>query len=451
MFPSDSVGCVTAEVEGGRVLVVAPSDPENAAGTDGDGGATADGDDPNGGGERPGDDTPTADSGAHRGRVCGPGEIVAELADRLPVDVVLRDEETAAEYLAELGPTLDCVVVLGASTDPLDGPVDDGSVPSIVCEGPVVETPADVPADAVTVGEVTAEVRGAVREGRGRSHLHDRTLRLTALNRYARDITGCETVDAVLERTVEATADALAVDRCVVYVVDGDRLVPRASAPPELELRPVGVDEGVVGRALAAGAAEIVDDVRSEPDPAVRDGDLRTVLSVPIGSSGVLQIASADRGAFDDRDREFVEILSGYTRESLARLEREVGLRTERDRLHAFYAELPLPALRVERRDDGIAVTDANTAYESAFGTTQAGQPLADGVATETERGRYEAALGGEGIAQGPVLRPALDGSSREYTLTVIPASSPAVSDAAFGVYQIVGAGSGEERSSDRG
>jgi putative methionine-R-sulfoxide reductase with GAF domain len=427
---------VSEEPVGGRVLVVGPT----GSGPDGHGGSFVRGGDAFGVDreERTGEtsDSETSDSDSPPDRVCGPQEVAAGLSDRLPVDVVFRDERTAPEYLDELGPTLDGVVVLGSETGALGSPVDDGSIPAIVCEGPVVEDSGAVSADAVTVGEVTAEVRAVVREGRARSGLRDQNIRLTALNRYARDIAGCETVDAVLDRTVEAATDALAFDFCVIVVVDGDQLVPRASALPEPELPPIDVTDGIAGRTLAAGKSEIVGDIQSDPDAVVEHDDLHAVLSVPIGSEGVLQMASRDRDAFDERDREFAEILSGYTKEALARLEREAGLRAERDRLHALYTGLPVPALRVERRDDGIAVTSTNAAYESTFGTVPAGDALSDVGCTDAERESYETALCADEPMQIPVTRSSVDGSDREYTLTLVPTSPPGAADSAFGVYR---------------
>ena len=430
---------VSEESVGGRVLVVAPAGSEHGSGPDDRDGSFVRGGDASGTDreERAGetDDPETADSDGPASRACSPQEVAAGLSDRLPVEVVFRDERTAPEYLDELGPTLDGVVVLGSETGPLGSPVDDGSVSAIVCEGPIVEDSGAVSADAVTVGEVTAEVRAVVREGRARSDLRDQNARLTALNRYARDIAGCETVDAVLDRTVEAATDALAFDFCVILLVDGGQLVPRASALPEPELHPIDVTDGIAGRTLAAGASEIVEDIQSDPDAVVEHDDLHAVLSVPIGSEGVLQVASYDRDAFDERDREFAEILSGYTREALARLEREAGLRVERDRLHGFYTGLPVPALCVERRDDGIAVTSTNAAYGSAFGGSQESRLLRDAVPTDGERELYEAALRTGSVVRGPITRSVADGPDERYVLVAVPVSPPGGSDYAFGVY----------------
>ena len=461
---------MTEDPVGGRVLVVAPSGPGggsgdgsfvrggDASGTDASGAGSADGEEvpPGDVGEPTADgedsasdadrsdwatrntDEPSGDpfdSGGSPDRGSDPDTVAAGIADRLPVEVVLRDERTAGEYLDELGPTIDCVVVLGSDTGPLGYLPDDVSIPAVVCERPVVETDGAEGATTIPVAAVAERVRAVVRETRRRSDLRDQNTRLTALSRYARDITGCETVDAVLDRSVAAVTDALAFDYCVILLSDGDRLVPRASALPDPELRHIGVTEGIAGRTLSSGEAEIVADIQSDPDAVVDHDDLHALLSVPIGARGVLQIASHTCDAFDERDKEFAEILAGYTREALARLEREVSLRAERDRLYAFYRAIPVPVICVERREGETTVVEVNDAYEEVFPGSPAGQSLSTAVPTETERDRYEAALDGEGTSRGSVVRRV--GSGEEtLALTVIPVTPPGGSHYAFGVYR---------------
>jgi len=473
---------VTEDPAGGRVLIVAPS--ESGAAPDGDGGpftrggnasrvdpaedtaavggdSGASGDDggtagtsPEAGSGAHNTDDPTAEgpnvpSGESSGsggdtRECDPEAVADGIADRLAVDVVLRDEQTAGEYLKELGPTIDCVVVLGDDTGPLGSLNADVSVPAVVCEHPVVETGLDPDAGAIPVSAVAARVQTIVREARNRSDLRDQNTRLTALSRYAGDITGCETVDDVLDRTVEAATEALAFDHCVILLADGDRLMPRASALPEPDLKPSGATEGIAGRTLEAGEAEIVPDMQSDADAITEHDDLRALLSVPIGSRGVLQIASRSSNAFDEHDKEFAEILSGYTREALARLEREVTLRAERDRLHAFYTAVPVPVLCIERRGGQTTVTDVNGAYEGAFGGNPTGQPLSAALPTEAEHDRYAAALNDGGTTRATVVRQ-VGGRDEDVVLTVIPISPPGESDYAFGVYLTEQAGADKD------
>jgi PAS domain-containing protein len=459
------IGNVTEELVGGRVLIVVPAGSGNGpddgsfvrggdvSGVGSGGGGSAVGDAPGGdggAGATPADsesdasavdsggpaEPPGAPSGGEGGDCdCDPEAVAAGIEDRLRADVVLRDERTAEEYLQDLGPTIDCVVVLGQDVGPLGRLADDTSIPAVVCERPVVETDAAAERGAIPIGVLTDRVRAAVRAARRRSALEEQNTQLTALSHYARDITGCENAEDVLDRTVEAATDALAFDYCVILLVEGDQLMPRASTLPDHGLSPKKVSEGIAGRTLANGEAEIVADMQSDPDAVPEHDDLHAVLSVPIGSRGVFQVASHSRDAFDERDKEFAEILAGYTREALARLEREVTLRAERDRLYAFYTATPIPILCVERRAGELTVTDANDTYEATFGGSLAGRPLSAVVPTEAERERYEAVLNGAETSRGTAVR-RIDDREREIPLTIIPVSPPNGPAYAFGVYR---------------
>ncbi len=439
---------------GGRILVVAPFEPEGRRGGGADssvrtgGSSGSDGAEcqspVDGDGERVGD---TPDAEDYDESSTDPEAVADGIADRLSAEVVLRNERTAEEYLADLGPTIDCVVVLGSDTGPLGRLGDDVSIPAVVCERPVVAADASESA-AIAVSAVADRVQAVVREVRGRSDLQDQHTRLTTLSRYARDITGYETVEAVLDRTVEAATDALAFDYCVIMMTDGNRLVPRASALPDPDVSPSGATEGIAGRTLETGDAEVVADMQSDPDAVVEHDDLHAILSVPIGSRGVLQVASRSHDAFDERDREFAEILSGYTREALARLEREVALRAERDRLHAFYTAIPVPVLCVERQAGTMTVTEVNGAYEEVFGGVPTGQPLTAVVPTQAECDRYETALTDGSRSRETVVRRVGD-RNEDVTLAVIPVSTPGGSEYAFGVYRTDRAGVDEDEDED--
>jgi putative methionine-R-sulfoxide reductase with GAF domain len=365
---------------------------------------------------------------------CNPEAVIAELDRQLPVDVVSRCSATAVEYVDELGPTLDCVVILGADPPLIRELATGKSIPTVVYDPPVVSV-VDGTLTGEDYGELIERVRGEVWSDRSKSELRESNARLTALSHYAEDITACETIEAVLDRTIEAAVEALAFDHSIVFLTEGDRLVPRASVLPEPEASPSNIDAGIAGRTLAAGESEIVDDMQTDPDAIPEHDGLHAVLSVPIGTLGVIQMASKECGAFDERDREFVEILAGYTREALERIEREVTLRKERDRLHAFFGDLPVPAVYVERRDDVITVEEVNYAYASQFGDPETGKSLLDAVQSDTEFEQYQTALRTGAVTTDTVERSVEDGPSRTFSLSVIPVSPPGIRECSYGIY----------------
>jgi GAF domain-containing protein len=381
------------------------------------------------------DTDPAASDVDPAGRDCDPETVLAVLEGELDAEVVVRCGETATEYVSELGPTLDCVVVLGDNRPLIHELIEDGSVPTIVCEPPIIGRIDKAVAGEDSIEELVERIRVELENDHTRNALRESNARLTALSHYAEDITACETVDAVAERTVEATTDALAYDYCVVRLVEGELLVPRASTLPEARVNTSRVTDGIAGRTLRGGESEIVADIQTDPDAIPEHDDLRAGLSVPIGDRGVIQVASTDRDAFGEQDREFVEILAGYTREALERIEREVTLRKERDRLHAFFGELPVPAVHIERLDGVACVKEINCAYADQFGEVEPGDRLSEIVSTDVEREQFEAALETGRVSADMVERPSDDGEVREFALSVVPVPTPGVESCAYGIY----------------
>ena len=377
----------------------------------------------------------TAAEEEEAGRSCDPEEVLAVLDEELGAEVVVRCGETATEYVSELGPTLDCVVVLGDDRRLIEALIEEGSVTTIVCEPPVIGRIDKAVVGEDSIEELIARIRVELQKDHTRNDLRESNARLTALSHYAEDITACETVDAVTRRTVEATIDALAFDYCVLFLVEGEMLVPQASTLPEPAASPCGVSEGIAGRTLARGESEIVPDMQSDPDALPEHDELHAVLSVPIADRGVIQVVSEERDAFDDQDREFVEILAGYTREALQRIEREVTLRKERDRLHAFFGDLPTPAVFVERRDGEAVVEEVNHTYADQIGEPAHGTPLTEFAQDNAEVEHYERAFETGTVANGSVERVRPTGEKQRFALSVVPVSPPTAYECAYGIY----------------
>lgn len=454
---------MTRNPAGGRVLVVVPSGCEHLDGT-GRGDARASTDDGDGSDaaagrsddfvrgarqrEMSGWETPPTENGdsdeerdESDDTASGPvddydsAQVVERLKERLPAEVVVRCPETAIEYVDELGPTLDCVVVISENRRLINTLITECAVPTIVFEPPVIGRIDGIVHGNDPVEELLEVVEVEIQNDHIQNDLQESNARLTALSHYAEDITACETVDAVAKRTVEATIDALAFDYCVLLLVEGELLVPRASTLPEPPASPCGVTEGIAGRTLKRGVSEFVPDMQSDPDALPEHDELHAVLSVPIADRGVIQVVSEDRDAFDDQDREFVEILAGYTREALQRIEREVTLRKERDRLHAFFGDLPTPAVFVERRDGEAIVEEVNRTYAEQISETAPGTPLAEFVRDDAELDHYECAFETGTMTNGSVERERPNGEIQRFALSVVPVSPPTAHECAYGIY----------------
>ncbi|QUO46622.1 hybrid sensor histidine kinase/response regulator [Halorubrum ruber] len=270
----------------------------------------------------------------------------------------------------------------------------------------------EIASDAISAGVTDYLQKGAGRDryemlansvanalGRRRAErdLREVNAKVTAIHEFATALASVTEVSTVFERTVDAAEEILEFDRCVTARRHGDRVVPAvlSESVTDDEVRTFEVGEGVVGTTVAEEETMVVDNLSVDPadpdeleDPSSpgrptagadrREGsevadpvadDIRSAISVPIGSHGVLQAVSNGYAAFDERDVEFAELIASHAANAIERIETEAELRRERDRLTALFHDLPLPAVRTvalgesERRLDA-----ANDAFERTFG-----------------------------------------------------------------------------------
>ena len=239
-------------------------------------------------------------------------------------------------------------------------------------------------------------VANALDRRRAERDLREVNAKVTAIHEFATALASVTDVATVFDRTVDAAEEILEFDRCVTARRRGDRVVPAvlSESVTEDEVRTFDVGEGVVGTTVAEQETMVVDNLSVDPadpdeleDPSSpgrpstpdrRKGsevadpvadDIRSAISVPIGTHGVLQAVSNGYAAFDERDVEFAELLAAHAANAVEQIETENALRTERDRLAALFDELPLPAARTVVGDDGGRALDAtNEAFEETFG-----------------------------------------------------------------------------------
>ncbi len=101
-----------------------------------------------------------------------------------------------------------------------------------------------------------------------------------------------------------------------IYVVEGKDLVLSAwNGPEETEHTRIAVGEGICGLAAATGRTELVPDVSERPEFIACFPSTKSEIVVPIqGADGVvtgeIDIDSDWLGAFDERDRVFLEAVA---------------------------------------------------------------------------------------------------------------------------------------------
>lgn len=362
----------------------------------------------------------------------------ADLERETDHEVVVRPPATAAEFLRELGPTIDCVVCAVTDPDCVEAlSADAGEVPLVVYGDEVPPVPVgDVVATDGGTGELAARVTARVEQARKRDELTEANAKLSALNTYTRELTGCATVEEVSDTVVDAVTNALGHGRVVLAMVDDDdEFYPYGHTfPGEIDVT-MTVDEGVAGRTYRTGETQIVDDYRSDPDCA-REIDVRSAVSVPVGDHGIVQVTSGRVGVFDERDAEFLEIVASHAGEALSRLRREAELRLERDSLHAFFDGISSPAVYVEADapEEDPTLREVNSAYERAFGDAPVGSPVSRAFPTDTERRLFGDDLHSAETVTREVERETDDGVE-PFTVGLVPVRAAAPESAAFGVY----------------
>jgi signal transduction histidine kinase/CheY-like chemotaxis protein len=320
-------------------------------------------------------------------------------------------------------------------------------------------------------------VANALGRRRAERDLREVNAKVTSIHRFATELATVDDVDGVFERVVDAAEGILEFDRCVVARRDGDRLVPTvlSDSVSDDEVRTFAVGEGVVGATVARGETMVVDNVsvdpadpdeledpesaagRSADRPLDRDGgtdadavdeagvadgtvdpdeaaepvadDIRSAISVPIGSHGVFQAVSDGYAAFDDGDVEFAELLASHAANAIERIETETALRTERDRLAALFDNLPLPMARTVVGEDGErTLAETNAAFTATFGHDAAAADHDEVVRGVIPSGAktfdHEELIAAGDPARLDVRRRTVDGL-RDFILHAIPVDQP--------------------------
>lgn len=363
--------------------------------------------------------------------------VATDLERELGCETVLRCPATAAEYVRELGPTIDCVV---CCTD------EDCDVTTLAEAGPSLpivvygDEPPSAPVDGMValdggVSALARQVSDRIERERERDRLVEANAKLTALAGLASEITACETPEEVYECTREAVTEALVFDEYVLGLLgEDDRLYPRAT---EESIEPLSIDEGIAGRTYRTGEPQVVGDVSDDPDARAPPEGLRTCLAVPVGEHGVLQVGREAPDDFEDREVEFLRIVASQAAEALSRLRREADLRVERDRLHTFFDGVCAPAVYVESEGcEEPVLREVNCAYERFFGEADVGEPVSTALPTAVERELFGERLRAADIVRREVERET-DRGRRTFSVGMIPVQMPGPAGAAFGLYSL--------------
>jgi len=154
--------------------------------------------------------------------------------------------------------------------------------------------------------------------------------RIRRLHEVAADLALCDAEGDVCQVAIRAAEDILSLSICTLDLVEGDRLVVKATSShaPQGASESRSLDEaGLASKTLRTGKSYAFARIDEEPDAKPTRATFESGVSVPVGTLGVLQAASTVKGAFSAEDVRVLEILARHVSAALQRIRLEAELR----------------------------------------------------------------------------------------------------------------------------
>jgi PAS domain S-box-containing protein len=164
--------------------------------------------------------------------------------------------------------------------------------------------------------------------------------RLSALNDYGRNLNMARNMEETCKLTLDAMEKTLGFEFATVFIVEGKvlRLVAHRGYPKQLSVcMPLDSEKGVSVKAAKTRKPVYIRDVRKEKAYVQGRPGMLSELAVPIKIAnkvlGVLNVESERLSAFDENDRELLEILASHAATAVSNLRRQDQLRELSEKL----------------------------------------------------------------------------------------------------------------------
>ncbi|WP_276302229.1 GAF domain-containing protein [Halorussus lipolyticus] len=250
---------------------------------------------------------------------------------------------------------------------------------------------------------------------------------LDALHRTTRDLMSAERQRDICETAVETARNVLDIPHATVFRWDDDSELLEPFIMPEDTITTIGEapalerGEGIVGTVFADGESAHLENAWNDPRAAENgSSSIRAFGAFPLGDWGVMTVASAEVGTFDDYEIDLVRVLAANTEVALNRAAREAELADQRsqlaelDRINEVIRDVDQLLVRASTREEmeqavcdrlaesahyrfawtGKAMAGANQAEPSAFAGVEEGYLEAiTEMRDETPRGPAQKAL----------------------------------------------------------
>lgn len=179
--------------------------------------------------------------------------------------------------------------------------------------------------------------------------VHEQNAYLEGLHRAVQELLQTDSQEEAAERAILYLNRILDFSIVGLWLYDESREVLEPAATSERSDALLGTiptyegGESLSWEVFTTKETRVIDDLTSVPERYNPETPLRSELVLPLGEYGVLNIATIEPNAFDERDVTLAEIWAGTVTQVLARLDREAQLRErerevlrERDRLEEF-------------------------------------------------------------------------------------------------------------------
>ena len=172
------------------------------------------------------------------------------------------------------------------------------------------------PADVILVRDVRSRRRTE-------DTLRDVNRKVEQLHQAAYRLADAKAADDVYRETVRSAEVILAFTKCTLDILEGDRLVVKATSggivPGESQDAPLE-QGGLAAETLRTKETYVFGSLAEVPVARPTHSDFQSGISVPIGDFGVFQAASKERDAFSHEDARLLGLLVRHAAEALERI-----------------------------------------------------------------------------------------------------------------------------------
>lgn len=168
------------------------------------------------------------------------------------------------------------------------------------------------------------------------------TRKIERLHGVARRLEACNEEEEVYQVAVTAAEEILDFSLCFLDIVEGDKLVVKATSsqvPPEASRETNLEKGGLAAKTYRTGETTVFGNLDDVPEAKPTSKDFKSGISAPIGDIGVFQVVSTEANAFSEDDGRLLELLLGHTAEAIKRirLQNELKEQAVRDPLTGVY------------------------------------------------------------------------------------------------------------------